>query len=144
MKLPHRHDLIPSSCVNNEVLKFNRQVEKKMKIYNNVRMLETDLNRRYFTKYGQHLNISGKELISVKFTVVTKEFFNRKRLSPICQQWKNSVSEGLKSRLLKTEVQLVYPGVLNHNILDELSRISHPSKQQRKNVALRNLDSLWT
>jgi hypothetical protein len=82
-----------------------------MKIYNNVRMLETDLNRRYFTKYGQHLNISGKELISVKFTVVTKEFFNRKRLSPICQQWKNSVSEGLKSRLSKTEVRVVHPEV---------------------------------
>ena len=42
MKSPHRHDLIPSSCVINEVLKFNRQVEKKMKIYNNVKMSETD------------------------------------------------------------------------------------------------------
>ena len=28
MKLPHRLDLIPTSCVNNEVLKFNRQVKK--------------------------------------------------------------------------------------------------------------------
>ena len=60
MKLPHRHDLIPSSCVNNEVLKFNRQVEKKMKIYNHVKMLETDLDIKYFTKCGQHLNLSGK------------------------------------------------------------------------------------
>ena len=56
MKLPHRYYLIPSSCVKNEVLKFNRQVEKKMKIYNNVKMLETDLYRKYFTKCGQHLN----------------------------------------------------------------------------------------
>jgi hypothetical protein len=29
MKSPHRHDLIPSSCVNNEVLKFNRQLENE-------------------------------------------------------------------------------------------------------------------
>jgi len=60
MKLPQRNDLIPSSCVNNEVIKFNRQVEKKMKIYNSVKMLETDLDRKYCTKYGQHLNLSGK------------------------------------------------------------------------------------
>jgi len=60
MKLPHRRDLILSSCVNNEVLKFNRQVEKKMKIYNNVKILETDLDIKYFTKRGQHLNLSGK------------------------------------------------------------------------------------
>jgi len=39
MKSPNRHGLIPSSCFNNEVLNFNRQVEKKMKIYNNVKML---------------------------------------------------------------------------------------------------------
>ena len=30
-KAPPRHDLMPSSCINNEVLKFNRQMEKKMK-----------------------------------------------------------------------------------------------------------------
>ena len=64
MKSPHRHDLIPSSCVNNEVLKFNMQVEKKVKIYNNVKMLLTDLDIKYFTMCGQHLNLSGKELIS--------------------------------------------------------------------------------
>ena len=40
---PHRYDLVSSSCVKNEVLNFNRQVEKKMKIYNNGSMLETVL-----------------------------------------------------------------------------------------------------
>jgi hypothetical protein len=58
-------------------------------------MLETDLNRKFFTNYGQHLNLSGKELISVKLTLFTKEFFNKKQLSFICLQWKDSISEGL-------------------------------------------------
>jgi len=75
MKLPRRHDLIPSSCANNEVIKFNRQVEKKMKIYNSVKMLETGLDRKYCTKYGQHLNLSGKKLIPMKLSTVIKEFF---------------------------------------------------------------------
>jgi len=46
MKSPHRHDLILSSCVNNEVLKFNKQAEKKIKVYNDVKMLETDFDRK--------------------------------------------------------------------------------------------------
>jgi hypothetical protein len=40
MKSPHWHDQKPSPCVSNEVLEFNRQVEKKIKIYNNLNMLE--------------------------------------------------------------------------------------------------------
>ena len=107
-------------------------------------MLETDLNRKYFTKYGQHLNLSGKELISVKLTMVTKEFFNKKQLSTICLQWKDSISERLKSRLSKTEVRVVHLEVMNHNNLSELSRISHSSNQQSKNAALRNTAPLWT
>ena len=56
-------------------LKFNRQVEKKKKIYNNKKMSGTELDRKYFTQHGQHLNLSGKELISMKLTMVTKDFF---------------------------------------------------------------------
>jgi hypothetical protein len=73
MKSLRRHDLIPSSCDDDKV--FNRQDEKKMKICNNVKMLETDLDRKYFTRHGQHLNLSGKELISMKLSMVIKEIF---------------------------------------------------------------------
>ena len=45
-------------------------------------MLETDLDRKYFTKHGQHLNLLGKELISVKLTTVIQEFFTKKQLFP--------------------------------------------------------------
>jgi hypothetical protein len=70
MNAPHRYDLIPSSCVNNEIVKFNRQSKKKMKIYDNVKILETDLDRKYFTKHGRHLNLSRKEQISLKLAAV--------------------------------------------------------------------------
>jgi lysophospholipase L1-like esterase len=33
---PHRHDLIPESCVNKEVLQFNKQVRKIVKLQRNV------------------------------------------------------------------------------------------------------------
>jgi len=40
---PHRHDLIPDSCVNKEVWKYNRFMKKLVKLYTNVNYLETDL-----------------------------------------------------------------------------------------------------
>jgi len=43
-------------------------------------MLETDSDRKYLTEYGQHLNLSGKELISMKLTMVMNEFFTKKQL----------------------------------------------------------------
>jgi len=62
MRVPLRHDLMSSSCVNKEVLKFNRQIEKKVKSYPNTKLLDLDLHRSYYTTHGQHLNSLGKEL----------------------------------------------------------------------------------
>jgi uncharacterized protein YfkK (UPF0435 family) len=45
MTAPPRYDLISSSCVNNEVVGFNRQFKKRMKMYNNVKILKTDLEK---------------------------------------------------------------------------------------------------
>ena len=40
---PPTCDLLPSSCVNNEVIRFNRQLKKVMAPFNNVKILETNL-----------------------------------------------------------------------------------------------------
>jgi len=49
-------------------------------------------------------------------------------LPPVYTQWKDSLREGLTHRLSKTEVRVVHPQVADLNNLDDLSRISHPSK----------------
>jgi len=59
MKVPLRHDLMPTSCVNKEV-----QIEKRVKAYPNTKLFNLDLDRSYYTAHGQHLNSSGKELIA--------------------------------------------------------------------------------
>jgi hypothetical protein len=41
----------------------------------NVKLLETDLDRKYFTKHGLLLNLSGNEQISLQFAVVIWDFF---------------------------------------------------------------------
>jgi hypothetical protein len=71
-------DLLPSSCVNNEVISFKRQLKKRMTLYNNVKILETDLEREYFTKRGLHLNSSGKECIALRLATVVKSFLTQR------------------------------------------------------------------
>jgi hypothetical protein len=63
---------MPSSCVNNEVAKFNGQIKKSVKYYENVKFLGLKLQREHFTKHGQHLNNSGKELVSLELAATYK------------------------------------------------------------------------
>jgi hypothetical protein len=88
MTAPPRYDLIPSSYINNEEVRFNRQLKKRTKMYNNVKILETDLEREYFTKHGLHLNSSGEEQIALKLAAVVTSFFNEKKVSSVCFKWK--------------------------------------------------------
>ena len=53
----------------------------------------------------------------MKLTTVIKEYFTRQHLSRICLQWKDSISEGLKSILPKTKVRVVHLEVLNQSNL---------------------------
>jgi len=87
MTAPPRRYLLPSSCVSNEVIRFNRQLKRRMAPYN-VKILETNLEREYFTKYGLHLNSSGKETIALRLGMVVKSILNKERMSPIRLQWK--------------------------------------------------------
>ena len=72
-----------------EVISFNKQLRKRMIQYSNVKILETDLERKYFTKHGLHLNSSGKETIALRLTTVVKSFFLIERMSPIYLYWKD-------------------------------------------------------
>jgi hypothetical protein len=88
MTAPPRYDLIPSSYINNEVVRFNRKLKERTKMYNNVKILETDLEREYFTKHGLHLNSPGEEQIALKLAAVVTSFFNKKKELSVCFKWK--------------------------------------------------------
>ena len=148
---PPRHDLLPSSCVNNEVINFNRHLKKRMAIYNNVKILDTDLERVHFTKHALHLNSSGKECIAQRLATVVRSFFNRKRISPICLQRKDDAKILNQDRTNNdsyvtncnevTVLQSLPPNsqtVTNNNE----EKITHPQivKRQRRNPALRDQD----
>jgi hypothetical protein len=79
-----RHDLLLSSCVNNEVAKLNRQLKKIVKLHPNL-----ELQRKHFTKYGQHLNYSGKKLVTLELAKSIEQFLNKTKTAPNQIQWKD-------------------------------------------------------
>ena len=92
MTAPPRYDLLPTSCVNNEVTNFNRQLRKRTAPYKNVKVLETGLKREYFTKHGLHLNLPGKECIAQELARAVRSFFKEEKMSPISLHWKDDTS----------------------------------------------------
>jgi L-lactate utilization protein LutC len=87
MNAPHRHDLNVSSCVNNEVIAFNRKVQKRVKTFNNVGIVYVDINREHFIQHGLHMNTSGKEKIARKISDVVREIVTRKKDKAIILKW---------------------------------------------------------
>jgi len=89
MTAPPRYDFPPSSCVNNEVTSFNRQLRKRIAPYNKVKILDTGLERGSFTKHGLHMNSCGKECIAQRLTIAVGSFLKKKKVSPISLYWKD-------------------------------------------------------
>jgi lysophospholipase L1-like esterase len=99
MTTPLRHDLIASSCVNNEVTNFNMRLIKRLAPYRKVKILAANLVRKYFTKHGMHLNTAGKERAARGLAMVVRSFRKSNRTSPISPCWKddNSANETVGS-----------------------------------------------
>jgi len=64
MSVPHRHDLAPNSCVNQEVKVYNRKLIKLLKVQENTCVLEVDTEHDLFTRHGLHMNRKGKQHIA--------------------------------------------------------------------------------
>ena len=88
MPPPQRNDLMPSSCVNSEVIRFNRLMKKSMKLYTNTMILETDLNRDCFTRHGLHMNSLGKDQIMKNLARVIESTAVSNRGPIIELQWR--------------------------------------------------------
>jgi hypothetical protein len=60
MNIPHRYDLDNDSRINLAIQKLNSKLKNMTKLLRHVSIVETDLNRKYYTKYGLHFNKAGK------------------------------------------------------------------------------------
>jgi lysophospholipase L1-like esterase len=64
ISVPQRHDLSPESCVNKEILTFNRKLHKLMKNKESITVLDCNIPREGFTGHGLHHNSKGKSMLA--------------------------------------------------------------------------------
>jgi len=141
MPAPQRYDLMPSSCVNSEVIRFNRLMKKSMKLYTNTTILETDLNRDCFTRHGLHMNSLGKDQIMKNLARVIESTTVSNRGPIIELQWREC---GLNMDNLDSS-QTQQPDDVKQTLNHEKNEAPKPqiNKRQRKNPALKDQDFLW-
>jgi hypothetical protein len=157
MKVPFRHDLKFSSWVNKEIIKFNRQIEKRVKAYPNARLLDLGIDRSYYTNHGQHLKPVGKDLIVNKLTILIKDALAEKQPTSIQIPWQGLL-EGTNQSHLNTDNLVLNAEVSKHAFLKDSEKtqiadqknsmektiLSDHPKRQRIKIALNNTEFLWT
>jgi hypothetical protein len=104
---PTRFDLPTTSCVNKEVVVYNRKLYKRMKQFEHVNIINSELHRKYFTKHGMHMKTAGKEQMTQRLAERIWETFSKKETSPITLQWKQDVAKRIVSpRKYDTETNM--------------------------------------
>ena len=129
---PHRYDLIPESCVNQELTKFNRKLNKIMKPQTHVKVLELELDRKHFTRHGLHLNSEGKRAISQQLAIMIQNFLTKTNQGTIFAPWKDPAYTHT------TPLTQVI------NMREGEDSVKTSSHQHRNCPAHRNPDFLWT
>jgi len=131
-------------------------------------VLETNLERGYFTNHGLHLNSSGKECIARKLAEIVTSSLKKEEATPISLPWKGDTSfsnqngseshapsyialaapqshlptSPKKSPGRESQVPVASPNKKN----EEEDTSVHPqlTKRQRNKPTPRNQDFLWT
>ena len=81
VNIPHRHDLDRTSEINTEIQASNRLIIKMAKAYNHITIVDTDLDRKLFTRHGMHLNKMGKEwLAKLLVTHISRLWLDKARV----------------------------------------------------------------
>jgi len=70
-----------------------------MKQYEHVEIIDIELQRKYFTRHGMHMNLASEELIAQRIMEHIKEHFTKRETSAITLQWK----QGMDKRTASTQ-----------------------------------------
>jgi len=66
LEIPHRHDLHYKDLTNIRIRSLNTKLKSVLSRFKHVTILDINISRNYFTKYGMHLNKLGKEWLARK------------------------------------------------------------------------------
>jgi hypothetical protein len=83
LNAPARFDLSASSCVNKEVIQFNRKMLKLIKPFDYAQMVNVNLQREQFTTHGMHINRQGKDVTARYLATIIHVFIKHHCDSPV-------------------------------------------------------------
>jgi hypothetical protein len=133
---PHRFDLDTFSCVNKEVITFNRKLQKILKHYNHASQIHLPMEREHFTKHGLHMNGAGKDHLSGLLTLKILElFFTQPTVTPIRIPWKDKTAaavEEQKRPTLKDSTLTCPDHQLNAEVVKHSQDTYHSNSRQKQ------------
>jgi len=121
VNIPPRHDTGSNSITNLEIHAVNRKLNKIVKAYNNVTIVDSNLHRKCFTRHGLHLNKYGKEWLSKQIATQIHRLVedNSKNTPIIPLKWKiESISKQNSTNPLleQTAICPIKPNKLNGSV----------------------------
>ena len=90
--VPLRYDLGDRPHINDEVIKYNRKVNKLAKRYENVKTINAITSRELFTHHGLHLNNKGKEVLIKGIMEKIQNNTVSCKSNAICLPWKHELA----------------------------------------------------
>ena len=95
INVPHTYDSTNANTTNYVIGKFNKKLDKLIKISPHASFLKTEQNRKLFTKHGLHFNRKGKHCLLHQLALKMYSLFVQKTTSPMSHsRIKMEASEG--------------------------------------------------
>jgi len=131
MSIPHRYDLEKNSRINLEIQEVNRKLKNISYRDGHVTLLETDTEKKFYTKHGLHLNKKRKDALARSIANLIKKLI-------------------LNEDKGKQVITLGWKGVINwsaialNSIQESDDKISNrTSMRKKKPPVTRKNDFLW-
>jgi len=86
----YRYDTANTNTVNDSIEKFNRRLEKLVKISPHASFLKTEQNRKLYTRHGFHYNRLGKRYLFHQIALMVYSLLEQKTTCPIRIGWKKT------------------------------------------------------
>ena len=73
------------------MLAFNRKLLKRTKLLEHVKIIDSELQRIYFTEHGMHMTKAGKGIMAQRIAEQIKKTFSKRETQTITLQWKQDM-----------------------------------------------------
>jgi hypothetical protein len=126
MSIPHKYDLDKDSRINLAIQKLNRKLKTMAQLFKHVTIIETDSNRKYYTKHGLHLNNKGKEKLARSVAnLINKLMLNGDKDKPVITlNWKDEIN--------RYSAAQVSPDQLKSSTLESSDKIANRTSIRQK------------